>query len=1023
MEIIRKQINLNDFVSRAPALVPYIKTEEQGEGHINEATNPNGSWGGIMCDYTDNDDTTANMFRKYYKLKEISRNGLKLKKIERRDGVFYVENFSEYVRGNEFVIKSRSMFENVGTGLYKQVEDDGERITEPYIKLVEPNEFVEYQNLGGRGMITDVENMIGIIEIPSQYEGSKVPEIMYLSALDAYIDWFEVNHGYKYVITPQSAYDSADAEDKAEYFGKLPVHVGKESPTYAKLTRSIELPSGLAMKVNYYKKIDAEPEDCCLREEWNARGGAQLWKYLVTKRGLYVDQIEKWKARIEEGKITVPAISVPILLTQVYDDNGVMSAVGEDLYSGNEAKTVYEYREIPSSSIPSYAMVLVETRDSVPQNPELNSPTYIKVGSKYYFLFPKLYIDEGPFMAVSKLDQLRTRERVYDDDGNVLPFVNLRSSGDGYVADMPYRINEVKNLGIDVNGKKTYGDYIDTIEDTETAVTFTYYIGGEYDASKGVNISLNKAIDECGSESKSFSVTVKANKQWALLSIAGDWITVPSIEQNEKQNAGTRSVTIRVEANNTLDVRSGSVTFGIVTKGYYEEVTYSIVQQPGINNHVINFNGTSNYIVYFGDLAGTTGGTFNSLTGLTNYFNVVCRNSAWYVKDKPSWFSVDPVRGEENISTRITVKCNQYDGPRREGEILLVAVGDPKVTRSLKVVQNENGTMRYVLKSEPSATTIDYGQTVSCHICMEVREGGAVTKLGESRWTYDVIGGDASLFRISRSGEYFQITNCNTTNKENTLVLKSYPKSAPEVAITTNVTARPKTAPKVVDVYLYTTGNVVEYGKSLEMGVYMSPRNGNTVNTSDWDYTCDPPYSTVKNYAGIYTDKTAHTITIKNGNGSEQDQSFSIYAYYGPDNTCRSTAITITLKAAEKYNFIQGTLYLDESYKAFACVQIWPYNKDGNTSSVYASSSNWPGATFQGGWSGLAPIHAPNNRYKIMVFNGVYGNVNQFKVTLKRHDGTVGWYGYMRYNVEDWFNISEFEYNGGIYIDAYIESA
>ena len=53
----------------------------------------------------------------------------------------------------------------------------------------------------------------------------------------------------------------------------------------------------------------------------------------------------------------------------------------------------------------------------------------------------------------------------------------------------------------------------------------------------------------------------------------------------------------------------------------------------------------------------------------------------------------------------------------------------------------------------------------------------------------------------------------------------------------------------------------------------------------------------------------------------------------------------------------------------------------------------------------------------------MYGNVNQFKVTLKKKDGSVGWYSYMRYDVEDSFKVSDFEYDGGLYIDVYIEQA
>lgn len=1024
MEIIRKRINLNDYVSRTPALVPYIKTEKQGDGDITEATNRNGSWGSIMCDYTGNNESTVSMFNKYYRIKEICRNGLKLKKIERRDGVFYIENFSDYVDGDDFTPTSSSLMERVGKGLYKEKEETGGIVTSAYIRLISPEDYETYQILGGSQLIVDVEDMIGIISIPATFTGSKVPRKMYLSGLEAYVDWFEINHGYKYMPTTQAAYDSAEADDKAEFFGSLPTNIGSTSPTFAKLTRSLELPTGLAMKVNYYKKVDAEPNDCCLREEWDARGGAALWKYLISKRGQYSGEIEKWRKRIEEGSITIPSIDFQVLLTQVYDDNGVMTPVGEDWYVGNESKTVYRYQEIPSSGIPAYIISTVPTMDSVPSNPKTTSETYIKVGSKYYFLFPELYVDEGPFETVSKLDTLRTRERVYDDDGTVLPFVNLRQSGGDWVADIPYRVNEVKNLGIDVNGKRSYGDYIDSIDVNDTAITFTYYIGGEYDASKGANIKLSKAIGECNSGGKAFSLTVTAQKSWTLLSVSGDWLIVSGVEQNRVQSPGTKSVTVNARANTTLDVRTGSVTFGVVERGYYEEVTFSIVQQPNVNSNVINFDGTSNYTMYFGGLAGSTGGTYQSTTGLTNFFSIVCVNSAWYVKSKTSWLTVDPVRGEENISTKMTVTARPTDGPIRFGEILLVAVGNPNITKTLKVIQAADSVMRYVAESTPSACTIEYNETTRINMCMEVREGSAVTVLGSDRWTYDIIGGNPSLFRVSRGQNYFSITNCNTSNTENTLAIKSYVKNEPTVCVTTSVTAKPKSASKKADVYIHTPTNIVEYGKSVTMGTVLVPKYGNTVNSADWDYVCEPEYSTMKDYVGIYTDKTAGTITIKNANKTGSDKKFSIYTYYTQDNTCKSSAVTMTLRAPEAYTSLGGKLTLDPNYKAFACVQIWPSCSNSDTGSVYATGSNWPGTSFAGsGWSGPTLIKDPNNRYKIKVFNGMYGNVSQFKVTLKKRDGTVGWYAYMRYDVEEWFTITPFEDGNGLYIDAIIETA
>ena len=1089
MEIIRRQINLNDYVSRTPALVPYIKTDKQGEGTIYEATNPNGSWGSIMCDYSENGESTASMFNKYYRVKEICRNGLKLKRIERRDGVFYIEQINEHVRNGEFTLVSRSLMENVGKGTYKENDETDGSITAPYIRLVSPEEYEEYQLLGGGLIISSVEDMIGIIDIPSKYTGSKVPERMYMSAIDAYIDWFENNHGYKYGVTTVDGYNRADDADKQEMTGSLPKEVNSSSPKYIKLTTDTS--------VKYYKKIDAEPDDCCLIEEWNARGGTALWKYLIGKRGLYSKEIAKWKNRlyptyayirikynsvdeipedirtsavtlsklpeevdvespkyikvnnvyytltlVSEQKITVPVVSLPILLTQVYDENGVMTPVGEDHYIGNESKTVYSYEEIPRDSVPKYMIygpenpdeltnwgihkfVSAEDWESYEVGP--SSPEYTYYNGKYYHLTPELYFDEGPYTTTSKLEELRTRERVYDDDGVVLPFVNLRPSGNTMVGDIPYRVNEVKNLGVSIIDKKSYGDYIESIEKSDTAITFTYYIGGEYDASKGLNINLDRAIADCDSSGGRFEVTVTANKNWALLSVSGDWLVV-NMAQNETQGPSRKTVRVSATSNNTLEPRTGSVTFGIVDKGYYEEVTFSVVQSQASTLRVIDFNGTSNYTIYFGSTDGTTGKTSN--TGLTNHFNVVCRNSAWYVKSKPSWLRVDPLSGDENISTKLNVTTTPDDGPRKAGEILLVAVSEPRITKILKVVQGEDSEARYIAYPGSTAYTLNYNETKVISICMAVEKNGSRRNFKLNEWAYEIVGGNPSLFRVFRGqgagseNGYYSITNLNTTTKADTLVINSYLIKEPWVHVFIEVTGKPISEAKKADVYLQTPSNTVDYGKTLTMGVAVVGKNGNTVNMSDWDYVCEPAYNTMNSYVGIYTDKSQHTITVKNLNSTGAEKQFTLYAYYTQDSSCTSSSVTITLKAPEVYGSIQGKLTVDPSYAAFACIQIWPSCSNSNTGSVYATGSNWPGTTFAGsGWSGPQLLKDPNNHYKIKVFNGLYGNVNQFKVTLKKKDGTVGWYGYMRYDVEDWFTITPFEDGNGLYIDAIIEQA
>lgn len=390
MEIIRKKINLELLRSHSFGLAPYIPVNEYNGSKIIPfipASGVNGNWGGIICDCSEFDSygqNTETVLRKYYTVRAILNKGLCLKRFKKNNVTYYTSDLDEDIRKKDFIPCDENLFIDLGKGVFQ--EKNGENtINFKYIRLVSKEDRDTYFNLGGDSLIKKVEvGLFGLITIPSNISGPRVPGQFYVSQIPVWLKWFEDNRA----------------------------------------------------------RVKNEPKDCCIEKEWDERGGDAMYHFLVQNSNLYERELQKWERLQIQQALRVPSIEIPILLTQTYEDNGVMSVYEED-------------------------------------DPQFNYTEEIRG------LRPSAQTYEVGFTTESRLQELRSRDKVYSDNGDLMPFIWTNSQKTATT--VPYVVGEVFNPAPNPQKGADYftGDYIESIERNNGMIEFTYAFGADIRLQNG----------------------------------------------------------------------------------------------------------------------------------------------------------------------------------------------------------------------------------------------------------------------------------------------------------------------------------------------------------------------------------------------------------------------------------------------------------------------------------------------------------------------------------------------------------
>ena len=642
METIRKTINITDYKSRSFGLMHHISSET---GKIVPSDGKNGNWGELFCDYSDYGECTASLIAKYHKLINILWTGAKLKKIIKNGLTYYTDKFNDDINFYRYTPQDKGKFANDGNHLYWEVLGDGETgIPDAYIMLVSSEDYKTYNKLGGFNLINKVEgSLFGLITLPKHITGARVPERFYLSQINTWLEWFNAN---------KSA-------------------------------------------------VKKEPVDCCVLQEWNDRGGDAMYSFLKSKRVVYFQELEKWKKAYEDGKLSAPKISIPVLQTQNYEDLGVLSVYDETIpYNGEPMPVVGTFiacSETPTTVKGYYSSLealkrAVKVGDILPSKGDC-----YQVADKYY-----QWDDTVDYTTESKLRSLRSKEKVFDDEGNVLPYIlNEDGDTDGLV---PYKVGEGFNVRYIEKEGIHVADYIENIDDISSDdgvydgyLVFDYVMGGKFDPSAAQNLSVTPAVINLNYNNTATTATLNltVDKTWILIS-KPEWISSVSPDQGTSGNT-TISISTSVNPNDTE--RRGTIVFGLSTRFGYEEVSLTIIQGPMPVVSNISFEQTMVSEIHYAAARGVTvryvDGTSRTISGLTAEEVVICTDSDWSVESAPSWITVTPMagRGNTQCAVRFNAGPNTSRGSElRTGEVILTATAAPQRKKIIPVEQE--GTSR-----------------------------------------------------------------------------------------------------------------------------------------------------------------------------------------------------------------------------------------------------------------------------------------------------------------------------------------
>lgn len=388
MEIIKRQISLEDFKSHQHSFIPFIGIKYDGMG--NPIFPTHGNWGEIPY------DIDICCCRDYEKLKTYF--GYEEDDIEAR------VSFSELVKKYRIlknVIDNAVYYERISKGGEKIVSVFYPNLSEKYhINIILPDEDTDsnvfgvfndttFIDNGGLLMLNFILRAFGMFIVDWKYVGNNyVPEIMYYTEIQ-------------------------------DYLNKL--------------------------------RILQKGEGCCAVEEFEMYGGNDFLNYLGGKLHEIKTEVDYWAKSLYliNGEPVSPEMSLTLSLKSDFYNIGI-----------------YTVTEVEGKTITGEGWV---------EDGEYNIMEYSKL----------------KYLRHSKVSFC---ERI-DENGHVinyneeLPFILIeKSSGEGFVAETPYKVGCPKNISTEIEDGEVvnYGDMIYRITTGETSDLIEYVIGGRLVEENGV---------------------------------------------------------------------------------------------------------------------------------------------------------------------------------------------------------------------------------------------------------------------------------------------------------------------------------------------------------------------------------------------------------------------------------------------------------------------------------------------------------------------------------------------------------
>lgn len=505
MEKIYKEFCRDTFKSHRNGLLPYMLN---GKIKYQDALSINGNWGKFVCDFgyisNINEEKGAlffdsiislseenkwiyrfkytNLIKMYNFIKKYINNGIILKKIYKNNKSAWTNKFNEIVNIYDYVPYSYDDFQKNGAYEYEYIGKDSEP-SESLIILLGNNEknpknIIEkiknynqkwnlwldfigekdntYINNNYWGICKSVENdIIGILNIPLDINGDKVPNIINFSDISVWLKWFEENEN----------------------------------------------------------KID----DCCIFKEWTNKGGDKMFNFLKESLKIYETTIEKinsWETYdgIRGKKYLSPIVDMNILLTDTYRDNGIMTIYKDDSYIPKIDSTIKgHFIKILDDNYIESKLDLVRSKKYFYDDNSLLPGIFEPSDGKIYKVTMngiEETIDGQSLTACDEIEKALNNPSKYCTSTIVEEVIYYLKENnlDGYVYTLPFYKTPLKIPYIEgqayniskVSDDKCYGDYIISIANpTSETIEIDYNIGGNVDCISGSPIT-DESIEKHG---------------------------------------------------------------------------------------------------------------------------------------------------------------------------------------------------------------------------------------------------------------------------------------------------------------------------------------------------------------------------------------------------------------------------------------------------------------------------------------------------------------------------------------------
>lgn len=327
MDYIKKIICLEGARTRTQGLMPYYefgkgyrqhKQEYDRDGkpicsgktvlNLESADGPNGNWGQFVanpCFLSKEGKTYESVLRKYYEILNMVRSGVKLRKVEFKDGdIIFTEDVGAFEWNDTRKCFSGgtepdSLYEyaaydanDFNYGMLDSFRDETKRIYRSKVSV--SHDFIV--------LIKDFEKFKSLVKY---LIGVRIPQNVINRTIsgDEHTNW-------------------------VDYCMIVDALIGKINIPAKIYNKHLKTPKSMpcADVEPYIKWLEDYPNlsgDCCNRRLWEDMGGDEMLTELKKHRGECRDRLEK----LEGLEFTVPYIEMPILLTQCFTDVGVLTNI------------------------------------------------------------------------------------------------------------------------------------------------------------------------------------------------------------------------------------------------------------------------------------------------------------------------------------------------------------------------------------------------------------------------------------------------------------------------------------------------------------------------------------------------------------------------------------------------------------------------------------------------------------------------------------------------------------------------